>query len=104
MRIILALMTVLAVPAAAQFFDASVPDASVGEGGPDRSSEENDPNGQPCLDSRSCDRGFACQNGRCLPQARSSSGCAQAPAAVLVVAGALVALRFKSARRARKAD
>jgi uncharacterized protein (TIGR03382 family) len=45
--------------------DASLPDASVGAGGADHTSEENDPAGA-CLASSDCDRGFTCRSGRCV--------------------------------------
>jgi hypothetical protein len=43
----------------------SLPDASVGMGGADHGSEENDPNGA-CTTDRDCDRGLACRNGTCV--------------------------------------
>lgn len=54
--------------------DASLPDASVGQGGADRGSEENETGG-PCLDSRDCEGGFTCQAGRCVPGAVKTAGC-----------------------------
>jgi hypothetical protein len=42
-----------------------LPDASVGMGGADHGSEENDPNGT-CTSDRDCDRGLACRNGTCV--------------------------------------
>jgi hypothetical protein len=61
----------------AQAFDASIPDASVGQGGPNQTSEENDPNAYPCLDSSLCEKGYLCRNGHCVPPGKSSSssGC-----------------------------
>jgi hypothetical protein len=91
---------VSASQAAAQAFDASVPDASVGEGGADRGSEENDPNGSPCADSRSCDTGFACQQGRCVPLPRNRGGCHSTPAVVAALS-AYVLLRSRRFLRPR---
>jgi hypothetical protein len=64
----------------AQAFDASIPDASVGQGGPGQTSEENDPNAYPCLDSSLCEKGYVCRSGRCVPPLKSgsSSGCSTA--------------------------
>jgi hypothetical protein len=64
----------------AQAIDASIPDAAVGQGGPDQTSEENDPNAYPCLDSSLCEKGYVCRNGSCVPpvSTKSSSGCSTA--------------------------
>jgi hypothetical protein len=42
-----------------------LPDASVGMGGADHGSEENDPN-NACASDRDCDRGLACRAGTCV--------------------------------------
>jgi hypothetical protein len=83
-----ALVMVLApMNAPAQALDAGLPDASVGQGGADQTSEENDPNAAPCLDSKSCDNGFSCIAGRCVPgPRRNATGCAAAPAGALLAA------------------
>lgn len=74
-KFLLSLFLLLSTPVVAQALDASIPDASVDTGGSDHTSEENDPNG-PCLDSRTCDNGTTCQNGRCVPTApRNATGC-----------------------------
>lgn len=52
-----------------------VPDASVGTGGADMTSEENDTN-QPCLDSSQCDLRTTCVSGKCVPTpVRNAAGC-----------------------------
>ncbi len=78
--VLLAVWLILAPWAAwADEFDASlppIPDASVGMGGPDMNSEENDPTNQPCLTSSQCDLKTSCVNGRCIPgPARNAAGC-----------------------------
>ncbi len=76
--------------------DASVPDASVGQGGADMNNEENDKEGLPCLDSKSCDARTACVNGRCVPtKVRDIGGCSTSPGVGLaMLAGlAVIALR-----------
>lgn len=59
--------------------DAGLPDASVGEGGADRGDEEDESSHSACLDSKSCNQGFACVDGRCIPQKPISVGCQTAP-------------------------
>lgn len=83
----------------AQVLDAGLPDASVGQGGADQTSEENDPNAAPCLDSKSCDNGFSCTEGRCVPVAtRNATGCAAAPAGALLAVLLVVRARRRSGR------
>lgn len=54
-------------------------------------SEETAAEGSPCLDARQCDRGLACKNGRCVPQApRVVPACGGSPAVVFVAALGLV--------------
>lgn len=67
--------------------DASLPDASVGQGGADRGSEENDPNDRPCLNARDCDDRFTCRNGRCVPTAIRNASCGGMAALVLPALG-----------------
>lgn len=66
--------------------DASLPDASVGQGGADRDTEENEMGG-PCLDSRDCEGGFTCQDGRCVPGGVKKVGCGGAAALGVLTAG-----------------
>lgn len=69
------LLTLMLLAGPALALDASLPDASAGMGGPDMNSEENDMR-DPCLSSKECDRGFTCNNGRCVPAPiRNASGC-----------------------------
>lgn len=69
-----------------------VPDASVGTGGAEHSSEENDGTNQVCLDSSQCDMRTSCVKGRCVPTAtRTASGCGGGGTAALLFAGAVVA-------------
>ena len=89
------LMTVVLVSGAALAQqDASIPDASVGMGGADQTSEENDQGG-PCLSTRDCDRTFTCSAGRCVPSpVRSASGCGGGALAVLPMSlGVLLLLK-----------
>jgi hypothetical protein len=81
--------------------DAALPDASVDQGGADQTSEENDPTG-PCLSAGDCDRGFACQSGRCVPAAvrDATSSCEVAGPGAL--AGLLVVAVRGLARRGRR--
>lgn len=67
--------------------DASLPDASVGGGGADMTSEEND-QGVPCLDSRDCEGRFTCDRGRCVPGSVKKVGCGGTAALGTLVLGA----------------
>ncbi len=92
--LLLALLTV-ASARADELPDAGLPDASVGQGGADRDTEENDTNGGPCVDSRSCVSGFECVDARCVPAPIKNAGCSTSP-----VAGVLaLALWWRRARR-----
>jgi len=78
--------------------DASLPDASVGEGGADRNTEEADTNSSPCLSPKDCDGPFACINGRCVPRpVRQATGCGGGAVGALGLLGvaALVRMRGK---------
>ncbi len=71
----------------------SLPDASVGMGGADHGSEENDPT-DPCASDRDCDRGLTCRAGTCVyraPRDAINEGC-DATGLLAPLAG-LVALR-----------
>lgn len=60
-------MLFAALPALAQDLpDAGLPDASVGETGAERASEEEDTAATPCLSDRDCDRGLMCKQTRCV--------------------------------------
>lgn len=98
-RLALILCCTLALTAQAQDVpDASaVPDASVGEGGADQTSEENDPN-PTCLDSSTCDQRTACVNGRCIPVKTRSIGCGAVPFAPLALLALLGALKRRAGR------
>ncbi len=67
--------------------DASLPDASVGQGGADRGSEENDPNDRPCLTARDCEDRFTCRNGRCVPTTIRNASCGGTAALLVPVLG-----------------
>lgn len=96
MRVVL--IALLLHTTAAFAFDASVPDASVGMGGPEMTSEENDMR-DPCLSSRECDRGFACTNGRCVPApVRNAAGCGGGALALLTLPLTALALTFTRRR------
>ncbi len=92
----------LAGPALGQSLpDASLPDASVGQGGADHTSEENDPSG-PCLASTECDHGLQCVNGRCVPQGirdATFSCSGAAPVVPLALAAAALGRRRRQRRR-----
>ena len=69
--------------------DAGLPDGSVEQGSAEGMTEENEPQGGPCLDSKDCTQGFACVGGRCVPVVKPKNvGCTSTPAALLA-AGAL---------------
>ncbi len=92
---------VLGLPAWGDDVDASLPptpDASVGSGGADMTSEENDPS-RPCLDSSQCDLRTVCESGRCVPtKTRNAAGCgggAQAAFSVVGVGLGLMVMRRK---------
>lgn len=68
--------------------DAGLPDASVGQGGADQGSEENDPNG-PCNSNRDCLGTTSCVNGSCKPTPVKDLGCSAAPGALMVAMTAL---------------
>lgn len=98
---LIAVSLVAAAPALAQVdFDGSLPDASSGQGGPDRTSEENDPTG-PCLTSADCNGG-TCESGRCVPPRVRNASCGGGLAAVLpslALLGLLVGRRRSRPRR-----
>jgi len=66
--------------------DASLPDASVGQGGADQSSEENDVGG-PCLSTADCEGRFVCQGGRCVPSDVKKAGCGSTAVTATLLAG-----------------
>jgi len=74
--------------------DAGLPDASVGQGGADQGSEENDPNG-PCNSNRDCLGKTQCVDGSCRPTPVKDLGCNAAPSAVVL---ALTALSLRRKR------
>jgi hypothetical protein len=76
--------------------DASLPDASVGQGGANRDVEENDERGT-CVDSKDCERGFVCEKGWCVPGNIRKAGCGGTGA----LATALVAVGLVLRRRRR---
>lgn len=84
--------------AATERFDASLPDASAGEGGADRDNPEGeDAVGRTptvCRESPECERGFTCEAGRCVYvgfRRADRGGCALGAPAAMLVAGALLA-------------
>ena len=96
----LLLVTAAAGPAWAQDLpDSGLPDGSVGEGSAEGMSEENDPQGGPCLDSKDCTQGFACVSARCVPVKPKSVGCASMPGTVPLSLTALAALGTLLRRR-----
>lgn len=96
-RVMLAAIVLSAPLAWAQELpDAALPDASVGMGGAEHGSEENDPNG-PCLDSRECERGFTCQSGRCTPTPIREAKCGGVAVTSLLAVGVVLARRRRAA-------
>ena len=98
--LLIAVSLVSATPALAQDFDGSLPDASSGEGGPDHTSEENDPTG-PCVTNADCASG-TCTGGRCVPAKVKNASCGGGLAAVvptLALAGLLLGRRRSRPRR-----
>lgn len=93
--LLLLLLASAAVSLAQDLPDAGLPDASVGQGGADQGSEENDPNG-PCKTDRDCLGATACVNGSCKPTTVKDLGCSSAP--VLLLLPAVVALRWRRGR------
>ena len=83
-----------------------VPDASVGVGGADHSSEENDSTQQPCLDSSQCDLRTTCSNGRCVPTpVRNAAGCGGGALGALSLSTSFgLALTVALRRRTRSAQ
>ena len=96
----LLLLVLLAGPALAQadLPDAGLPDAAVGGTGADRDSEEEDATiSAPCLSERDCDRGFACNAGKCTwrrYREATFDGCgAQATTGLFLLGAVLLLLR-----------
>lgn len=73
--------------------DSGLPDGSVEEGSAEGMTEENDPRGGPCLESRDCSQGFACVGARCIPVKPKNASCSTVPAAVLAAGAIAFALR-----------
>jgi hypothetical protein len=97
MRLLQLLFVLSAVSVAAQELpDSGLPDASVGQGGAEQGSEENDPNNVPCVDSNTCANGFQCVNARCVPRPVKNVGCSAVPG-VLVLGGLAIAWRRRRA-------
>lgn len=69
-------------------FDASIPDASVDQGGAETSQEMDDGRSNTvCAASRDCERGFSCNAGRCRYvgyRVASQPGCTGATAFLAV--------------------
>lgn len=95
----------LAQDAGGEFLlDASVPDASVGEGGADRDQQEaEDQTGRVptvCRESDDCAAGFSCQGTRCVytgVRRATGGGCLGAAPAVIILFGAGLAVRRRRA-------
>ncbi len=68
-------------------FDASIPDASMGNGGAETSQEMEEHPNTVCMQSHDCERGFACTNGRCSYagyRMATQPGCLGATATMLI--------------------
>ncbi len=87
--------------------DASLPDASVGQGGADRDNPEGqdsaDRTQSSCRSNKDCERGFDCQGGRCtfIGYRKAAGGCAAAPAPALLLAGAALLARARARKISR---
>lgn len=100
--LLIAVSLLVGAPALAQVdFDGSLPDASSGAGGPERTSEENDPSA-PCLLDSDCTSG-TCQGGKCVPSRVRDASCGGGLAAVLptLAVGGLVLGRRRARPRRR---
>ncbi|MDP2273781.1 MAG: hypothetical protein Q8K32_23780 [Archangium sp.] len=73
--------------------DSGLPDGSVEGGSAEGMTEENDPQGGPCLESKDCAQGFACSGARCVPVKPKNVGCTSAPAALVAAGAVFLALR-----------
>ena len=88
------LLLAVSSPAQAQDLpDSGLPDGSVDMGSAQGTSEENDPQGGPCLLSKDCGQGFACEGRRCVPVKPRSVGCSAAPGLLLGAAALVAVLR-----------
>ena len=84
----------VAAPAWAQELpDAGLPDAGVEGGSAQGMTEENDPQGGPCLTAKDCTQGFACVSQRCVPVKPKNLGCNAAPVGAMLAGALLLALR-----------
>jgi peroxiredoxin Q/BCP len=100
--LMLALLALSSSPAYADVTDAAIPDASVGQGGADRTSEEVDNGaGSPCLSEHDCDFGMACSAGKCVYRRPRSAttGCSALPAEAGVGATAAAWLAWRRRQR-----
>lgn len=85
--------------------DASVVDGSVGQGGADQNTQENqDSTGSvqtTCNNTPDCDRGFECQANRCVYTGykKAASGCALGADAALLTVGLGLAFRRRASRK-----
>ena len=73
--------------------DSGLPDASVEAGSAQGMTEENDPQGGPCLEPKECAQGFSCVGGRCVPAKPKNAGCSVMP--VGLVAAGLMAFALR---------
>jgi uncharacterized protein (TIGR03382 family) len=93
-------LVTLSSPAWAQDLpDSGLPDGSVDQGSAEGMSEENDPQGGPCLDSKECGQGFACVSQRCVPTKPKTVGCASMPGTIPLTLMALGAMGTLLRRR-----
>ncbi|MDP1830006.1 MAG: hypothetical protein Q8L48_42480 [Archangium sp.] len=97
-RLLVILLLAGPVMAQADLPDAGLPDAAVGGTGAERDSEEEDATlSSPCLSERDCDRGFACNAGKCTwrrYREATYEGCgAQATTGLFVLGAALLFVR-----------
>jgi hypothetical protein len=98
--IVLLGVTAVAMPSRAQDLpDSGLPDGSVDEGSSEGMSEENDPQGGPCLDSKDCTQGFSCVSQRCVPTKPKTVGCASMPGAIPLTLMAMGAIGTLLRRR-----
>ena len=92
------LLMAVPMPSLAQELpDSGLPDASVEGGSAEGMTEENDPKGGPCLNSKDCSQGFACTAQRCVPVKPRNAGCSSVPVVVLAAGALALGLRRRRA-------
>ena len=92
------LLSLSSVALAQELPDSGLPDGAVDTGSAEGTSEENDPQGGPCLTTKDCGQHFSCDGARCVPVKVKSVGCSAAPELLLGAAALAALLRRRSQR------